>query len=335
MVARQWWTGSVTGSSTWVAVLPLLVGSSGCVSLSAPLNRHVEHGALAAQLERAGARPAGETRLSLVLSRVPPGARLIGAALSESPVAFCNEGLAKSIGRDARAEGDPLRRGDRLTLEFADSALVTLSEPEAHLDLLLVSEAGTERCFRLPLGAGVQWSYDQRFTVGLDLSVERFVGESGPVSQIVTVPITLGAWVGATRFELGAGLGGAGCPEEHCDIDEKANTKINYSTFWPMHAGVQRALWEGGESSVGLAGRYRVMKLAADTRDEGRFSAWAHGPVIAPYYGLGPPVLGKIGVGGSRTGLLALEIPIGYVFGAGAENVVSLGVNLRVFATSF
>jgi hypothetical protein len=102
-----------------------------------------------------------------------------------------------------------------------------------------------------------------------------------------------------------------------------------------LQAGVGRTLYEKGDFAIGANLRYRAMHLVADTR-EGREEFWTHGPVIAPYGALVEDIEGaRHAFGGSREGLLGVEVPVGYAFAETGERSVTVGVNFRLLFTVF
>jgi hypothetical protein len=287
------------------AGLVLTVVTAGCTTVSTTLHHRVQRGDFTAYVDRGAARPAADTRLALVIEKIPAGTALLDASIATDPPVYCQ-------------------------------VLPKLTGPTSRVDLVLRSARGTIRCLPIPLvqfGESPEWHNDQRFTVGVDLGLEGYPDHVGPVRQIVTIVGTLGVWVDRFRFEAGVGFGGAGCMDEECPVEEDSSTKIEYADVFPFHAGIQTALWEHHEISTGVGLRYRAVKLRADTY-EGHESFWAHGPVIAPYVGAVPPFAGQYW-GGARLALASVEVPVGYVIAENGERAVSIGVNLRLFISAF
>lgn len=315
-----------------------VVASAGCATISAPVDRGVKQGGFAARVEAAAVRPNRETRIAVVVETMPTGVKLLEASLSASSREPCGGTPATGFARSAAASPDePLRPDERIVLEFPDSVSSQLSEPGPRLDLLLESPRGTRRCLPVPLVDGARkldWQVDQRFTAGLDFSLEGYTDRVGSITQIVAFTVTFGVWLDRYRLEAGVGVGGAACPEDTCPVeDENSDYRVDYSTVVPFHAGAQTPLLEAGEVSFGVGLRYRAVKLVADTY-ESHEAYWAHGPVIAPYIGAILPGVEK-GWGGSRRALIGAEIPVGYVIAANGERAVSIGFNLRSFVTAF
>ena len=309
----------------------------GCTTLQAPVDRTIGRGEFSAHVERAAARQGKEVRLALVLKRVPAGTKLLRAYASGEGWIYCSGPQAAKLSRSAApTASDPLRSDERVVLEFPAEALDRLVGPAPRVDLLVESARGTHRCMPLELTENdqkLEWDYDQRFTVGLDMAVEGYTNPLGPFSRLVPFEGTLGLWLGRYRLELGAGVGGAGCDEKYCVVEEK-DSSIDYKTVYPMHAGVQTALWEKGEYSFGVSARYRAVKLLADTRT-GRESAWTHGPLVVPYLGAALPVVKGTSLGGSRGALIGFELPLGFAMAENGKRSLSIGIGMRSFFTAF
>jgi hypothetical protein len=306
------------------------------VTVSANVGRTVTQGSFSTHVERVAARPSKETRMAVVVEEVPSDVKLLEASVSAGAVAPCGGIRATRLARTAATSAEaPLRADERIVLGFPAEAMAPLSEPGARLDLLLESSQGTRRCVPVPLvsqNRKLDWQIDQRFTAGVDLSLEGYPSRIGSIQQLAAFTATFGVWLDRYRLEAGIGLGGAGCPDDTCPVDSAdGDMKIDYTTIVPFHAGVQTPIWEGGELSVGLGLRYRAAKLAADTY-EGRESTWMHGPVAAPYFAAVSPVDPR-GWGGSRVGLAGLEVPVGYVFAENGDRAVGIGFNIRMFFT--
>jgi hypothetical protein len=318
-------------------VVGLAAATMGCATVSAPIGRTVTRGEVTARVEKAASRPVRETRVAVVMERVPPGTKLLGAFVATDGEPFCEGAHADMFSRSgAQDQTAPLSNGERVILEFPPAALDTLTSPSPRLDLLVGSAQGTHRCIPLELTDGeraLDWEYDQRFTVGVDLSLEGFTNSLGSVTQLATIGLTAGMWIDRVRIDVGVGVGGAGCSDRYCEVEDPEESKIDYTTVFPLHAGVEVPVWEAGEFSFGVGARYRAVKLAADTR-VGRESFWAHGPVLAPYLAAVVPVT-PYGLGGSRLGFAGVEVPVGYFMAENGEHAVSVGFNLRMFFTTF
>lgn len=321
----------------WGLVVGATAATLGCATVSAPIGRTVTRGEVTAHVERTSARTVRETRVAVVMQRVPPGVSLLGAFVATDGAPYCAGTHADRFSRSGAADDKaPLSNGERVILEFPPAALDTLTAPSPRLDLLVGSAKGTRRCIPLPLVDGertLAWEYDQRFTVGVDLSLEGFTHGLAPVTQLATIALTVGMWIDRVRLDVGVGVGGAGCPDDYCKVEDPEASKIDYKTVVPVHAGVEIPLWEAGEFSVGVGARYRAVKLAADTF-AAHESFWAHGPVLAPYVAAVMPATPD-GLGGSRLGFAGFEVPVGYVMAENGEHAVSAGVNLRMFFTAW
>lgn len=308
----------------------------GCTTLQAPVDRTINRGEFSVHVERAAAREMNEVRVALVLKRVPAGTKLLRAHVSGAGQTYCLGPQATKLSRSAApAAGDPLRTDERVVLEFEATTLGRFAGPAPRVDLLVQSAKGTHRCIPLELTEGdqkLEWDYDQRFTLGLDMSAEAYTNSLGPISGLIAIEGTLGVWLGRYRLELGGGAAGAGCAKEYCPVEK--DSEVDYKTVYPLRVGVQTALWEKGEYSFGVSARYRAVKLAADTRT-GRESTWMHGPIIAPYFGMAMPVVKETGLGGSRGGLLGLELPVGFAIADNGERSLSIGLGIRSFFTVF
>jgi hypothetical protein len=317
-------------------LLVAAVAAPGCASFSAPIDRTLTRGEVTARVEKASARHGNEVRLAVAVERLPPGLKLLRASVGDASGSYCGGVQALMLARSAAPTlGEPLASGERIVLEFPETALPALAGMGPRLDLLVESSKGTRRClpFELTSSEGrLSWSYDQRFTLGLDIALERYTEQLGAVVSTAFFVPTLGMWVDRFRFEVGAGVGGAACPESRCEVvDSESDT--DESTVFPLQAGVQTPIWEYSAFGVGVGARYRAVKLAADTR-QGRETYWAHGPVLAPYFAIVPAESPGPNLGGSRLGLLGFEVPLGYVMADG-EHTFSFGVNMRSFFTSF
>jgi len=318
-------------------VAGVAVAAMGCGTVSTPIARTVTGGGVTAHVEKASSRPLrrplSETRVSVVLQRVPPATKLLGAFVAGDGQPYCDEKHAGTLERSpARDAAAPLSNGERVELAFPAGARSALTGPAPRLDLLVLAADGTQRCIPLALTDGerrLAWAYDQRFTVGADLSLEGFTSSLGSVTQLTTIALTVGMWLDRVRIDVGVGAAGAGCPERYCEVE--GSSKIAYTTVFPVHAGVEVPLWEVGDFSLGLGARYRAVKLGADTH-AGRERFWAHGPVLAPYVAAVVPVTPD-GFGGSRLGFGGIELPISYWMTDTGEHAASIGVNLRMFFT--
>ena len=322
-------------SSSSAHGLALVAGClTGCFSHATQIDRHVERGDVRVHVQSARAAPAGDVRLTAVFERVPRNVGLLRATLGSVPVGSCEAGLdAEQLGRSqARTVDAALVPGERITFGFHNPAFPYLLGAEPRLDLLLLTPLGSQRCIPIPLSEQreLYWEPVERWTFGVGFSLEGFTDRIGAVSQIVTLPLEVGVWLGDYHLELGAGFGGAGCSEDRCEAPSPDQT-INYSTIFPIHAGVRRALFEWSELSLGAQLRYRAMQLAADTF-QGPERYWIHGPVLSPYIAAVPAVHeGASKVGGSRAALVGLDVPIGYVFAETGQRALSVGFNLTLF----
>lgn len=324
--------------ASWTALLATqALVSVGCVTHSAEVRRTVEVGQLTARIESAGAR-VRDVRVAMVTERVPPAVKLLRAWIASGGEPYCSGFEGTRFGRGAdRPATEPLREGERLVLEFPGRALTSLVEPEPRVDLLLESEKGTRRCVPLLLtsrGARLAWQTDQDFTAGTDFSIEAYPSRLGPVSALASWMGTFGVWLGEYRVEVGAGIGGAGCPDDSCPVDNPEDMSIDYTTVFPLHAGVHTPLWESSVTSIGIGFRYRAVKLAADTFS-GRESFWVHGPVLVPVIGAGAEPIPSTDLGGARSFFVGLELPIGYAFSETGEQSLSVGLSLRTFFLTF
>jgi hypothetical protein len=313
-------------------------GMTGCFSYTARLGPEVRRGdvrVLPVEARTRATRLAPPSRFDTTVwvkvTGVPANVRLREATLASAGAAPCSGPVAARLGREeGRGATAPLVAGETLAFEFA---LADLGAFAAHpsLDLLVETPLGAQRCVSVPLSddrANVAWEPRRRFTVGLDLSLEGLTAEVGSVDRLVTVPISVGVWLGKYQVHVGAGIAGVGCPEPHCATT--ADSKINYATSVPVIAGVRRILYESGELSLGVGLRYRAMRLVADTF-EGRTATWMHGPILAPYIGAGTPVrTDGSDLGGAREALVAFELPVGYGVTTDGEHTVSIGVNLSM-----
>lgn len=313
------------------------LGAAGCWTYTAPMDRTVTRGQVSVDLETATGTPDSTAELVLRLRTVPAKVRLKQASATSGAV-ICGGVRAVRLGRSSGASLDaPLVPGERLTLAFGSAGLEALSAKAPRVDLIVRLENGEHRCIPIPLtaaGGTLPWRTNERFTVGVDLSIEGYTARLGAVSQVVTAPLMLGAWIGSYHLEAGGGIAGAGCPEDRCTPPSQRQ-RINYANSAVLVAGVRRSVFETGSVSMGAALRYRAQYLAADTRT-GRESFWAHGPLFAPYIGVTPPVSEQAKWrGGAREALIGFEVPVGYVFAENGESSPSIGVNLTFMTTAF
>lgn len=319
---RGWYLGMVAASTL-----------TGCVSYTTEIRREATRGDVTVAVEEAHAPSRGLGRVEISVRSIPSDVQLLGATLSDSAQSFCSGVRATNIGREGgRAPDAPLVPGEHVALGFP--RLGPLDSDAPHLDLWLGTSHGTHRCVTIPLaapGQHLEWSMNERFTVGLDLDIEGFPSSLGPVDRFFGFPVEVGAWFGRYHAEVGAGVAGAACPDSQCPAPSDGG-KLNYSTAIPIFAGVRWIGHEWGQNSIGAGLRYRAMHFAADTY-EGRKNFWAHGPVLSPYFGFtSPPTNGK---GGGRQALIAIEVPIGYAFAEGGDGSVSVGVNIAMLFTMF
>ena len=323
--------GILKSGAAGCLVAPLLAG---CVSYSSEIRREVTRGDLTVAVERARQPTRKTARVDLTVTSIPPDVRLVEATLSHSARSFCGGPRATDFGRaGGRPKDAPLVKGERFSLEF--ETVEPLEGDAPHLDLLLGTPHGTRRCVSVPLtapGRHLSWETKERFTVGVDIGIEGFSASLGPVATLVSIPVELGVWFGRYHLEVGAGPAGAGCRDTACPVD--SDKHIDYSTVFPVFAGVRYNAWESGEYAVGVDLRYRAAKLAADTF-QGRETYWMQGPVIAPYVAAVMPVSSDGSKGGAREALIGLDVPLGYAFAENGKHAFSFGVNLALFFTAF
>jgi hypothetical protein len=326
-----------------VCILLVALASVACSSVRANVDQTVQRDRLRVQLEELSIpRPDPDDRrvqLAIQITDAAPNTKLLRAVLSSYADGYCSEGVvADRFGRSGSSDASaPLARGERLMLEFPHGAFDITAEQDAHLNLLLQSPNGARRCVTLPLGDGrrvPEWRYDQRFTVGVDFAIEGLPARLGSVDRFFVFPLSLGVWLDRYHLHVFGGIAGAGCPEDSCAVDEEADEHIDYATAWMLGAGVDRPLWEHKESSFGISVRYRALHLAADTFD-GRESFWTHGPVIAPYLAVVPPFDERTRIGGSRSGLIGFDLPVGYLFAENGDRSLSVGFTARTFFNAF
>ena len=316
----------------------LLSNAGGCVRYLAPVERDFERGDVVFHVESVAARRLGEAHVVLATRRVPAGVTLLRATVSDVPRACEDGAYATRLGRDRASTPEaPLVAGERMTLTFAEGSLATLAGAPAHLELLLRAHNGKVRCLALALadsGAPLAFEAQERWTLGLEGSIEAFARHIGPVSQVVLLPAALGVWIDDVHVNAGGGFAWAGCPETHCARPTEDQT-INYATGFLGFAGAGMSLYERGEFALGASFRYRVFTLPADTR-AGREEHWAHGPVLSPFVAaVAPPATPSDEMKGSREALIGLEVPVGYAFAENGERAVTVGGNLRTFLTIF
>jgi hypothetical protein len=327
--------------SKWLRVLALggAFACVSCVSATAPIERTVKRGGLTAHVEKAGTRPGGEVRFALVLQRVPPGTKLLGASFSAERLSLCGGLHASTFGRSGSTDAQsPLRSGERLVIDFHSADPGAFFEPGAHLDLLLGGTDGRQRCYQLPLADAAQplaWDVDQKFTIGVDVGAEGFTRSLNGVTHLIGFPLTLGVWLDTWHVSAGAAVAGAGCTKQYCPParDGQNNETTNFSTIAAYQVGVTKPIHEWGELSFGVGARYRAMKLSADTY-AGNVDVLAHGAVLAPYLGVVPPMnRGKLS--GARTVLLGVDLPVGYMMTEDGELAATIGLSLRFLCTAF
>jgi hypothetical protein len=323
---------------TWTVIAGLQL--SGCASYTTPIARDVTRGNLQIQVERATAvRHESAVRVGLLVHRVPPGVRLLGANLTNSGGIPCETGAsARKLGRQGTlASAEPLRAGERIALEFDFGAIRSLAGSTPYLDLWLETQEREQRCVPIPLTDGtraLKWQVTRPGTLGADLSFEGLTDRLGPVSNVNTAALTLGLWLDEYHAAVGAGIVGAGCPEDACQRPSE-DQRIDYSSGFFGYVGVERQLIEKGAFAFGGAVRYRVMQLGADTF-EGRQDFWSHGPVIAPLFAVVDDIARENpDIGGAEGGLIGIELPVGYVFAGNGDRSFSIGGNLRLFLPVF
>jgi hypothetical protein len=326
--------------SAWRAgpvLAALAVFEPGCVSYTAAVHDDVRRGDLAVRVEEATLGRRSELGLAVTVQHVPRGARLRGASITTVAVAHCRGDDAVRMGREGgRRVDDPLVPGEHVTLAFGTFPNRLLGANPLYLGVLLEAPGGAVRCLTLPIASGrapLDWRPRQRYTLGVDVSVESFASWLGPVSEMVTLPVEAGVWLGAVHPELGAGVAGAGCPESRCKPSTK-DQQINYATAVPFFAGARVVAFETGDVSLGATIHYRAVHLAADTF-AGRQSFWMQGPVVSPYVGGAGHVVPGTHMGGAHEALIALELPLGYAFAENGRQSFTVGLNVAMLLTAF
>jgi hypothetical protein len=336
-------SGLVRGS-----VLGFAAFAWSCASYTATIDHVVRRGDIGVTLESASwTRGEGsETRLKMVVDRVPREVGLLDAHVTPPGVPPCGDmpTAGALVGRQSSRPPDaPLEAGERLTLGFSGGLSRLYGYGESpRLDLVLQTPGKNARCVPIPMqddGRPLHFSADQHLAIGGMIAVEGFTNQLGPVTNIVTFPVVLGAWLGDYRVEVVPGLVVAGCSRDRCpppsDSNDSNNSKMSYSPGFSIAAGVGRALIEGVvqnlTASFGVTLRYRAMLLSAKTFG-GQQQFWTHGPVLAPYVGL-VPAIGN-GVGGVRELLMGLELPVGYAFAENGDRAVTVGGALTVLVTA-
>jgi hypothetical protein len=313
--------------------------AAGCVTYSAQLDRRLQRGGALVTVDSAIAKRNDQSRVVLTVGGVPEGVKLLEASLSaEDDFPCSSQAIADAIGRSSgRGAKEALVAGERISLGFPKGTFGFLTQNMSRLDLLVETPKGAQRCIPIPLREGeaeIEWQARERWTLGLDISLEGFTDRIGSVTQFLTFPFTVGYWLDSTHLEIGGGIASSGCPDSSCE-PESEDMRINYTTSYLLLAGLDRPFFETGEFSLGGGFRYRVMYMAADTFG-GYESYWMHGPVLTPYIGAVPPIpKGSRGIGGARQALVGLEIPIGLAFSQDEELCLTLGANLRMRFTFF
>jgi hypothetical protein len=301
------------------------------------VGREVQRGDVAVRVDDANLDRRSEAAIGLTVKHVPRGVRLRAASLSGNSRALCSGADALRVGREAGRDANaPLLPGERIGLGFGVFPRSFRPNAWQHVGLLLETELGSLRCVAIPITEGGQplaFRPRQRYTLGLDVSLEGFTSWLGSVSQLVTVPLEAGVWLGRIHPEVGAGIAGAGCPDSRCNAPSK-DQRINYANAIPIFAGARVVAFETGSLSLGASLRYRAVHLAADTF-VGRESFWMHGPVLSPYIGAVTPVTNGGEMGGAREALIAFEIPLGYAFAENGRQTFSAGMNLALLFTAF
>lgn len=312
---------------------------NGCVSYSAQIQRTERRGDFRIKLDSATVQRGGEATVTMIVQSIPKGVKLLEASVSASGDRLCESKItAKKIGRSSgKSVQEALTSGERIGFGFNERAFFVLTGESPRIDLLVETPKGVQRCVPISIrddDTEVEWRARQRWTVGIDLTLQGFTSRLGSVSQFVSFPLTFGYWLNAFHLEVGGGVVASGCPDSVCE-PESEKMRIHYSTGAIMFAGVDRPIYEFSEISVGAGFRYRVMYLTADTRD-GYERYWMHGPVFAPYIGAVMPVAeGESGIGGAQEGLAAFEIPISGAFSSGRPFTLTIGGSLRFRFTSF
>jgi hypothetical protein len=307
------------------------------------MDRTVRRGDLGVTLESATWSRArdSETRLTMVVDRVPPEVGLLDAHITAPGVPPCGDIpiAGARVGRQSsRPPGAPLEAGERLTLGFSGTPLSPPFDDESpRLDLVLQTPGKNVRCVPIPMqddARPLHFSADQHLAIGSLLAIEGFTNHLGPLTQTVTFPVVLGAWLGDYRVEVVPGLVVAGCSTDRCPPPSKEPNSMSFSPGFSIAAGVSRALIEGVAQnytwSFGATLRYRAMLLSANTFS-GQEHLWMHGPVLAPYIGM-VPVVAK-GAGGVRELLVGLELLVGYAFAENGDRAATVGGGLTVLVT--
>jgi hypothetical protein len=317
----------------------LVLSVTGCVSYTAQIQRSEQLGDIRVKLDSVTVKRGGDSRLTFTVSSVPRGVKLLAASVTADSDPLCDSGrAAEKIGRSSgKPVQDALVSGEQISFSFFDEANSAITGESPRLDLLVESPEGVQRCIRIALdvdNAGLDWRSNQRWTLGIEISGEGFTSRFGSVTTIISLPVTLGYWLEDYHLEIGGGIASATCPGSICE-PETEDMEVNYTTSYVLFAGVDRPFYEDGHISLGARLRYRVMYLGADTND-GYEGYWAHGPVLVPYFGGGPPLIeGKSTMGGAKEALASIEVPVGIAFSKSGWFTLTVGGSLTFRATAF
>jgi hypothetical protein len=332
------------GAPSRALVVVVVAGSlEACVGYAAPVDVRAQRGdfrlraasVAVPEVRAAGGERNGEVRVVLDAEAAPPGAVPTGAWLTARGGRCWTGVAATQLGRTgARTAEEPIREGERLTFAFPTAA-APLGEASPTLAVLVRTPDGPARCMVVPLsedGQPVPLAVAERFTVGLEMGLQGFAPNPGPTFQVITIPVTVGVWLGDYHVALGAGPLGAGCNEPECPVTSPEEGNVEYATGFLGLASIGRPVLRASAVELHAEVRYRFMTLPSDTH-AGRQVVIAHGPTLEPIFAVvSEPLAGSKATGGSREGLIGIGAPVGYVVSDRGGGVV-FGVDLRGFFT--
>lgn len=315
---------------------------SACAHYAAPVERVVERGDVRLRvrsvslekLEAVRGERTGEARVVLDIASVPRDTSVVSAWLSTEGKGCWNGAALARLGRSAATNQQaPLQAGERVTLAFP-GGVPEVTGKSPGVALLVRASNGKTRCVAVPLtveGGTLPIAIQERVTIGLEMGLDGFAPNPGPTFQVISIPATVGIWLGDYHLHIGAGPLGAGCKEPDCAVPSP-NENVNYTTGFLGLAGVGRDLLRASSVALHVDLRYRLMTLPSDTH-AGRQLVLAQGPTLEPILALGtPPISNLPATGGSRDGMIGIGVPLGYVFSKEGGGLL-FGVDLRGFFT--
>jgi hypothetical protein len=309
-----------------------LLSLSGCSTVLQPARPLLVQGPVRAQaleLRRAPfTGPAGgELVLTLRLSGAPSGASYAGARLVSDFAPECGGrgALARRVEVVAGGSLRPLSSEVTFALHFPFLASAP-TRGASRVDVTIATPTGSTRCLALPVTLAAparDWQPTTQLTWSSGVAGEWRFASRG-VSSLVTVPLSLGTWLGPVHPALELGLPLGRC--QRCAGD----TELADDSGVPLHVAgaVDTWLLSDGQLVLGLGVAYRASSVWAPGDGGTRF-AWLHGPQLRPRIALTPPAPFNPERGRAlAVPHVGLELPLGYAWDARGRGAATVGIAL-------